>query len=282
MDAFPRTTIGGLSLSRMVVGTNWFLGFSHQSAAKNEFLVNFQTSNKIADVLKVFLDAGVDAVLGPTHPSLIQGIKEAEQRTGQKLTVILTPAFNIEPGGLAEEEPEAVIAKCKQMGAAICMPHQMVTDSLLDRKTRTIRDIEKITSLIRQYEMIPALSTHLPETITFCDEHHYDIETYLQIYNAAGFMMPIEVEWEHSIIAAAHKPVMTIKPLAAGRITPMIGLCFAWNTLRPQDLVTVGTTTPDEAREVIELSLDYLNHRVPDTSLQFTRSKAIFEKMGKA
>jgi hypothetical protein len=282
MDAFPRTTIGGISLSRMVVGTNWFLGFSHQSAAKNEFLVNFQTSNKIADVLNVFLDAGVDAVLGPTHPLLIQGIKEAEQRTGRKLTVILTPAFNIEPGGPAEEEPEVVIAKCKQMGATICMPHQMVTDSLLDRKTRTIRGIEKITSLIRQYEMIPALSTHLPETITFCDEHHYDVETYLQIYNAAGFMMPIEVEWEHSIIAAAHKPVMTIKPLAAGRITPMIGLCFAWNTLRPQDLVTVGTTTPDEAREVIELSLDYLNHHVPDTSLQFTRSKAIFEKMGKA
>jgi hypothetical protein len=281
MEAFPRTNIGGISLSRLVVGTNWFLGFSHQSAAKNEFLVNFQTSSKIAEILCVFLESGVDAVLGPTHPMLIRGIKEAQQRAGRKLTVILTPAFNIEPDGPVEEEPEAMIAKCKEFGATICMPHQMVTDSLLDRKTRTIRDIEKITSLIRQYEMVPALSTHLPETIVFCDENHYDIETYLQIYNAAGFMMPIEVEWAHNIIVQAQKPVTTIKPLAAGRLTPMIGLCFAWNTLRPQDLVTIGTTTPDEAREVVELSLDYLNHRVPDTSLQYTRSKAIFDKMGK-
>jgi len=282
MDAFPRTNVGGISLSRMVVGTNWFLGFSHQSAAKNDFLVNFQTSNKIADVLTVFLEAGVDTVLGPTHPLLIRAIEEAQQRAGRKLIVVLTPAFDLESGGPVEQQPEAVISECKRLGATICMPHQMVTDSLLDRKTRSIRGIEKITSLIRQYEMVPALSTHLPETIVFCDENNYDVETYLQIYNAAGFMMPLEVEWTHSIIADAHKPVTTIKPLAAGRLTPMIGLCFAWTTLRQQDLVTIGTTTPDEAKEVIELSLDYLNHRIPDTRLQITRSKAIFEKMGKA
>ncbi len=282
MDAFPRTTVGGISLSRMVVGTNWFLGFSHQTAAKSEFLVNYQTSDKIADILTVFLEAGVDTVLGPNHPLLIRGIEEAQQRSGQKLIVILTPAFNIEPGGPVDQEPEAVIANCKRLGATICMPHQMVTDAILDRKTRTIRGVEKITALIRQYEMIPALSTHMPETVVFCDENNYDVETYLQIYNAAGFMMPVEVEWAHSIIMDAHKPVTTIKPLAAGRLTPMIGLCFSWNTLRPQDLVTVGTTTPEEAREVIELSLDYLNHRVPDSRLQYTRSKAIFEKMGTA
>jgi hypothetical protein len=38
-------------------------------------------------------------------------------------------------------------------------------------------------------------------------------------------------------------------------------------------MVTVGTTTPDEAREVIELSLDLLDRRLPDNPLQQTRSK---------
>jgi len=37
--------------------------------------------------------------------------------------------------------------------------------------------------------------------------------------------------------------------------------------------VTVGTTTPDEAHEVIELSLDLLGRRIPDNQLQTTRSK---------
>jgi hypothetical protein len=38
-------------------------------------------------------------------------------------------------------------------------------------------------------------------------------------------------------------------------------------------MVTVGTTTPDEAREVIGISLDLLNRRIPDNKLQETRSK---------
>lgn len=279
MTAFPRTNVGGVSLSRMVIGTNWFLGFSHTSASKDDFIRNFQTRVKIADILEAFLESGVDTVLGPTFPLLLEGIDEAQQRTGKQMITILTPMFNVHPGGPAEQEPEAVIAECKKLGATICMPHQQVTDALLDRTTRQIRGIERITALIRQYEMIPALSTHLPETVVFCDENDYDVETYLQIYNAAGFMMPIEVDWELNIILDAKRPVTTIKPLAAGRLIPLVGLCYVWNTLREQDLVTIGTTTPDEAREVVELSLDFIERRQPNTRLQFTRSKAIYNKL---
>jgi hypothetical protein len=103
----------------------------------------------------------------------------------------------------------------------------------------------------------------------------------LQIYNAAGFMMPIEVDWELRIILDSQKPVTTIKPLAAGRLMPLIGLCFVWNTLRDRDLVTIGTTTPDEAKEVIELSLDFLERRQPANKLQYTRSKVVFNKLWK-
>jgi hypothetical protein len=232
----------------------------------------------MADVLEVFLKSGVDTVMGPLHPLLLEGIQEAQQRAGQKIILMLTPQFNVSPDSPASLEPEAVIAECKNAGAAFCMPHQQVTDALLDRTTRRIRGIEYITALIRQYGMIPGLSTHLPETVVFCDENHYDIETYLQIYNAAGFMMPVEVDWELRIILDAKKSVTAIKPLAAGRLIPLVGLCFVWNTLREQDLVAIGTTTPDEAKEVIELSLDFIKRRRPDHRLQYTRSKSVFNK----
>jgi hypothetical protein len=278
MVNFPRTTVGGISVSRMVVGTNWFLGYSHTSAAKDDFIVNFQTPSRIADVLEVFLQSGVDTVMGPLHPLLIEGIDEAQQRSGQKIILMLTPQFNVRLDGPADQEPEAVIAACQKMGAIFCMPHQQVTDALLDRTTRQIRGIDQITTLIRQYGMIPGLSTHLPETVVFCDENHYNVETYLQIYNAAGFMMPVEVDWELRIIQEAQKPVITIKPLAAGRLIPLVGLCFVWNTLREQDLVAIGTTTPDEAKEVIELSMDFIERRQPDNRLQYTRSKSVLTR----
>ena len=55
---------------------------------------------------------------------------------------------------------------------------------------------------------------------------------------------------------------------------PIVGLAYVWSTLRDQDMVTIGTTTPDEAKEVIDISLDLLSRRVPDFELQPTRSKA--------
>jgi hypothetical protein len=271
---FPRTNVGDISLSRLIVGTNWFLGYSHYSAAKDKFIKANQTREKIVDILEVYLEAGIDTVMGPMVPLLAEAIQEAEQRCGQEIKLILTPWFNILPGGDPNNDPEPMIAQCKQAGATICMPHQMVTDALVDRMYHKIREIDKYTNLIRQYEMIPGLSTHMPETIIYADETEADVDTYIQIYNATGFLMQVESDWVMKIINNARKPVMTIKPLAAGRLLPIAGLAFVWNTIREQDMVTIGTTTPDEAREVIDISSELLNRRVPEYELQRTRSKS--------
>ncbi|NLK07162.1 MAG: hypothetical protein GX316_00515 [Firmicutes bacterium] len=73
--------------------------------------------------------------------------------------------------------------------------------------------------------------------------------------------MQLEVEGVAKLIQNAKKPVMTIKPMAAGRVTPFVGLTFVWNSIRDIDLVTVGTMTPYEAEEVVEMSLDILDKR---------------------
>ena len=67
---------------------------------------------------------------------------------------------------------------------------------------------------------------------------------------------------------------MTIKPFAAGQIRPLQGLTFVWNSIRPIDMVTVGTMSPREAEEVIEMSMGILERRSIQLNLQETRSKA--------
>lgn len=277
MPEFPRTLVGGVSLPRLIIGSNWFLGYSHTSLAQDKFIQQLQTSNKIAAVLEVFLSHGIDAVMGPPSSLLEEAVKEAEQHTGRQMVRIITPSFNLTPGGEAETEPQVMFDLCKKLNATFCMPHQMVTDALLDRMSGKIRDLERYTRMIRERGMIPGLSTHMPETVVIADKTQADIETYLQIYNAAGFLMQVEADWVMRIIQNAHKPVMTIKPLAAGRLLPVVGLSFVWSTIRPQDMVTIGTTTPDEAREVIDISLDLLENRLPGYELQKTRSKRSLE-----
>ncbi len=273
MPDFPRTVVGGVSLSRLIIGTNWFLGYSHTSSAKDCFIKSYQTRESIAEILTVFMNAGIDAIMGMPVPILRDAISEAQDRTGRAAKLIVTPDFNITTGGPPENEPEQVLDTCKELGAAFCMPHQCVTDRLIDRMHNNIRDIDKYTGMIRERDMVPGLSTHMPEAVTIADATNVDVETYIQLYNAAGFLMQLEADWVMRIIKNAKKPVMTIKPLAAGRLLPSVGLAFVWNTIRDQDMVTIGTTTPDEAKEVIDLSLDFLERRLPSNELQTTRSK---------
>ncbi|GAG02576.1 unnamed protein product [marine sediment metagenome] len=127
--------------------------------------------------------------------------------------------------------------------------------------------------MIRDRGMLPGLSTHMPETIIYADESGLDVETYISIYNAAGFLMHLEVDWVHRIIWNAKHPVIAIKPMAAGRLLPLVGLAFVWATVRDTDMVAVGTSTPDEAREVIEFSRSILERRSDRVELQKTRSK---------
>ena len=278
MAQFPMTTVGGVKLSRMIAGTNWMLGYSHTSAAKDRFIRESQTSKSVGAILEVFLRHGINAVMGMPVPLLQNAVKIAQDRTGRKMHLIMTPHFNITPGGPPESEPERVFDHCRKMGATFCFPHQCVTDRLIDLMQGRIRDIDRYTKMIRERGMVPGLSTHMPETPVVADKSGADVETYIQIYNAAGFLMHVEVDWVMRIIKQAKKPVMTIKPMAAGRLLPPVGLAFVWNTIRDQDMVTVGTATPDEAKECIELSLDFLNRRLPQNELQKTRSKKTLDR----
>ncbi len=237
MDNFPRTIVDGVSLPRLIIGTNWLLGYSHTSPAKDRFIKQFQTRASMTAIMTVFLERGINAIMAPLSQELEYAIRDAEDATGVEMIRILTPSFAISPGGSPEEQPEFVLDQTRDMGATFCLPHQCVTDALIDRREQAIRDIYHYTKLIRERGMIPGLSTHMPEAIIYADKQEADIQTYIQLYNA-------------------------------------VGLAFVWSTLRNCDMVTIGTTTPDEAREVIDLSLDLIHNQAPVAPLQKTRSKA--------
>lgn len=279
MDAFPRTMVGGVSVSRMIVGSNWFLGYSHWTAAKDDFICKVVRERKaIADILEVFFRAGVDTIMGPMDtPPMTDAIQEAQDRTGVKAIIVTTPIIPMTPrtpvDGFDAGELAAILEKHKALGATFCLPHQCTTDAMVDRCSRTLRKMDGLCAKIRAYGMIPGLSTHMPEAIIYADESGLDVETYISIYNSMGFLMQVEVDWVAKVIAAAKKPVMTIKPFASGQLRPLQALAFVWNTLRDCDMVTVGTMTPKEAAELIELSLSMLERRTSSVALQETRSK---------
>jgi hypothetical protein len=272
---FPRTQIENLSVSRLMIGTNWFLGFSHTSKAQDRMIRETVDAKRVADILEVAMNAGVDTLYGMRpEPKLIEGVAEAEQRTGRKCILISIPSFPTVGDAASLGEVERIVDEYAALGVSICMPHQATTDAFVNHRTRSLAGIEPVLAAIRARGMLPGLSTHMPETPIYADNTGLDVATYIQIYNAAGFLMQIEVDWVQRMIWNAKKPVITIKPLAAGRLPPLVGLAFSWATLRPIDMVCVGVMTPYEIEEVIEFSLSILEQRAPCVELQESRSKA--------
>jgi len=264
---FPRTEVAGVSVSRMIIGTNWMLGWSHRSPAQDhQILRKFSDGEKAYPMLKTFLDRGVDTIMGPLQQERVmqEAVQYAQEKTGKKMILIDTPIINVDDTEEGRRQARATIRRSKEAGATFCLVHHSSAEQLVNKNKHIIDRLPDYLDMIRQEGMIPGLSAHMPELITYSDENEYDVQTYIQIYNCMGFLMQVEIETVNQIIHNAKKPVLTIKPMAAGRVSPFVGLNFVWNTIRPTDCVTVGCFDAEEAEEDVEISLAAIERRMPD------------------
>ncbi len=268
---FPRTEVGGVSLSRMIIGTNWLAGWSHRTPSADAMIKERHSApESIEPMLDVFLSHGVDTMMAPfgQTPAILEAVRRAEEKNGRRMILIDTPHINVDDNPAARREAEAVIRHSREMGAQFCLLHHASVEQLVNKNKHEITRLNDYTRMIRDAGLIPGLSAHMPELVVYSDEQGYDVETYIQIYNCMGFLMQVEIETVNQIIRKAKKPVMTIKSMAAGRCTPFVGLNFSWATLRDCDMVTVGCFNEREAAEDIEISLAALERRAPNIGVR--------------
>lgn len=269
-NTFPRTTVGGVSLSRMIIGTNWILGYSHTGAAADQMICDrHEDPRNTAKLLRAYLDNGIDTIMAPFGPDgrnakLLDAVHMAEDQTGKRLILVDTPIINVDDNDTARHETEQIIRHSAEIGVTFCLLHHSSVEQLVNKNKGTMDRLPDYLKMVRDHGMHPGLSAHMPELVIYSDQNDYDVETYIQIYNCMGFLMQVEVEYVHKTIWNARRPVMTIKPMAAGRCSPFVGLTFSWATIRPCDMVTVGCLDAREALEDIEISRAAIERRQPD------------------
>lgn len=273
MDLFPRTQVENISLPRMLIGSNWMLGYSHRTTSADSMIrERYSTKEAVSEVICAYLAYGIDAMMAPfvgddlqPNAVVMDGIHMAEDKMGRKLILIDTPIVDVSDTPQTHDFTARKIETVRKNGADICLLHHSSVEQLVCKHTGTIDRLPEYTRMIRENGMIPGLSAHMPELVLYSDNHpEYDVQTYIQLYNCLGFLMQIEVEGVRRIIENAKKPVMTIKSMAAGRCTPYVGLTFSFATLRPQDMVTVGAFSAREVHEDVEIALAALERRFPN------------------
>ena len=264
---FPRTTVAGISLPRILIGTNWMLGYSHTGAAADA-MINARYGTNLAPfeaMLEAYMEYGIDAIMAPirANPNLLAAIRNTEQKLGREIIMIDTPIVDVSDNDSARRETEANFKECAAIGCKFCLIHHSSAEQLVNKNLEQIPRLPDYLSMIRDAGMIPGLSAHMPELILYSDKNNYDVETYIQIFNCAGFLMQVEIETVARIIHNAKKPVMTIKAMAAGRVTPYVGITFSFSALRSCDMVTLGAHRVDEVHEDVEIAFAALERRYP-------------------
>lgn len=272
-EQFPKTKIGTVEVPRMIIGTNWILGYSHKSWATSVHIKEVNNSAEaVAAQFDTYLQHGINAVIGPMVGPLVSNggdglasggsvnvivdaAKIASEKWNTEMTLIPTTGLNTDDTKEGRAMAKQEVAAAAAIGAKICYISFATIDKLFDFEKRKIRRLDDYTYMVREAGMVPMIGNHNYQVIPLADENGYDVEAYLTPYNCAGFYMHAEVEELYRTIHHAKKPVMTIKAMAAGRLTPFVGLTFNYNTIREKDMVAIGALTSHEAQEDIDISL---------------------------
>ncbi len=265
---FPMTQIGGVEISRLIIGSNTFHGFSHFSAARDQWLREYFTPDRVTEVLSVCAEEGLNCTVALQRKDYVSQLEEIERTTGHKIHYIATPA------GATLEDLKKGIREAADLGCEFCFPHTSWTDSRVLPSENRIVEAPEALACIRECGMIPGWSTHRPETVRVSDSNGYDVESYIQIYNSIGFLCAVETDWTGKVIQNTPKPVVCIKPLGSGRVLPPTGLSFVYNSIKPIDTVAIGMMSVQEAKEDITIARQCIERQSVDVELQYTRSKA--------
>ena len=109
MIKFPRTEVAGVSLPRMLIGTNWILGYSHTGAAADALIhERNDAAESVRDIVNAYLTYDIDAMMGlySNAPHVLDGIHMAEDMTGKKVTLIDTPIIDVHDSAESRRRPK--------------------------------------------------------------------------------------------------------------------------------------------------------------------------------
>ena len=248
----PVTTIEGLTLPKILIGTNSLLGWSHTSKGRDEWIRRTYTADRIAEVFSHCAHLGATAVLGPLHPRLVDALNKA-RAMGAKITWVSTTV-----GGSKETFKEQLV-QIREAGSPICFFHGGWTDRWPVVNGR-LEDMERYIDAVREAGLIPGTAVHNGERLALITSLGYDFAAYLVPVNKAGFIMHPDRQTVLDAVAGAGKPVIAIKPLACGRFDEgKPSEWLGWTLERPGVVATaIGIMNEEEASEDLEAAMSVL------------------------
>jgi hypothetical protein len=248
--SLPKVRFGGVEISRMVMGSNQFYGFSHFNPLLDRLMVDWNTSDRICQTLFQCQQNGINAYQYAHHENTLKDL-ELFRSKGGNMNLIAT-----DPGMTPVED---AVRRSKAMAL---YHHGEATDKLY--RDGKMDQVQEYTKQLRQTGVRVGIGTHKPEVVEYAEERGWDVDFYMlcaynrtrtpeEIRRILGVLpvpaneVYLETDPPHAYEVArkTSKTCFLFKILAAGRVsrTPDgVDKAFkeALDSIKPQDCIVVG------------------------------------------
>ena len=230
----PSVRLGTLEVSRLILGSNPFWGYSHKSAQLDEEMKQHHTDERIVEILDEAAACGLTAVASPPDERWTR-LWTRYAAGGGRLKIWISQCHGA-PEQMLQEIDRSVRAGAK----AVFIQGARVEEQFGKGRFDTLRAwIEHI----REAGLPAGAAAHWPEVHPELERRAFPTDFYFQcMYNASktNDYSPAEREKAAATIAGLSKPVIAYKILAAGRLTAGEGFEYAFNHIKRKDGVCVG------------------------------------------
>ena len=240
----PLIELGSLRVSRLILGSNTFYGFAHQTPELSQEMTAFFTDERIMGILDEAAAQGITAVASPPYERWIRLFRDYLARGGKLRTWIS------QPDGPADQMEADIEASVRGGAQAVFIQGMRVDEQFEEGRHDVVRGwVERIKGL-----GVPAgTASHRPDTHLIVEERGFPTDFYFQC-----FFDPREgyrEEDRQKVVAALpqqDKPVIVYKILGAGRLPAPEAFEFAFRHLQDKDGVCVGMFPQNQPGQVAE------------------------------
>jgi hypothetical protein len=247
--------LGQVTVSRLMLGSNPFSGFSHQSPETDLAMKRYFTTERIKGTLRQAEGLGVNTLVARTDHHVMRFLLEYWDEGGTLQWFAQTCP---EVG-----DHDTCVSRAVVGGAKACHIHGGVMDHLYVQKK--LAEIPPVIQMIRDQGLLAGIAAHNPRVIAWAEEH-LDVDYYLcSYYNP----IPRDEHAEHiagleeryleedrrvmtELIRGLSRPAVHYKVLAAGRNDPAEAFQVVAQTMRPMDMVCIGIYDRDHVDMIHE------------------------------
>jgi len=233
-EILPAVRLGALEVSRLILGSNPFWGYSHKSAQLDQEMRAFHTDERIVRILDEAAECGVTAVASPPDERW-RKLWARYAENGGRLKIWISQCHG-KPDQMLSEIDRSVEAGAK----AIFIQGARVEEQFGAGKFDTLKSwVEHI----KEVGLPAGVAAHWPEIHPELQRRGFPVDFYYQcMYNASktNDYSAAERKLAEATIAQLKKPAIAYKILAAGRLPASEGFEAAFNHIQRKDGVCVG------------------------------------------